>query len=76
MWSFCRAFIVIGVAAGIALPLQPAAAQVAGATQVTDPAMLRSMGFDQDADNVYMDNAVVLAPISAGPPPPRLPSAL
>lgn len=62
--SFCRALMVIGVAAGIAWPLQPAAAQVAGATQVTDPEMLRSMGFAQDADNVYMDDAVGLATIS------------
>jgi hypothetical protein len=56
--------MVIGVAAGIALTLQPAAAQVADATQVTDPAMLRSMGFAQDADNVYMDSAVGLATLS------------
>jgi hypothetical protein len=53
--------MVIGVAVGIALPLQPAAAQVAGATQVTDPAMLESMGFARNANNVYMAPAVGLA---------------
>jgi hypothetical protein len=56
--------MVISVAVGIALPLQPAAAQVAGATQVTDPKILQSMGFAGDADNVYMDDAVGLATIS------------
>jgi hypothetical protein len=49
---------------GIALPLQPAAAQVAGATQVTEPAMLEGMGFARDANNVYMDNAVGLAALA------------
>ena len=64
MWSLYRALIIIGVAVGIALPLQPAAAQVAGATQVTDPAMLESMGFARNANNVYMDNAVGLAALA------------
>ena len=44
MLSFGRALMVIGVAAGIALTLQPAAAQVADATQVTDPVMLSEHG--------------------------------
>jgi hypothetical protein len=62
--SLCRAFMVMGVAAGVALPMQPAAAQVSDAAQVTDPAMLRSMGFARDAENVYMDHAVGLAILS------------
>jgi hypothetical protein len=58
MVSFCRVLMVLGVVAGIALPLQPAAAQGTNAFQVTDPAMLKSMGFPPYADNVYMDNLV------------------
>jgi hypothetical protein len=72
MLSLYRALMVIGVAAGIALPLQPAVAQVAGATQVTDPAMLQSMGFAPNATNVHMDNAAgpaALAAVSDEPPP-------
>ena len=64
MMSFCRVFMIIGMAVGIAWPLQPAAAQVDNATRVTDPAMLRSMGFARNAENVYMDNEVGLATAS------------
>ena len=53
-----RALIALGVAAGVALPLQMAAAQVTGATRVTDARVLQSMGFAPNASNVYMDNKV------------------
>lgn len=55
------AIVLTLVGLGAALP---ASAQVADATQVTDPKVLQSMGFAPDADNVYMDNAVGLAIIS------------
>jgi hypothetical protein len=51
----------IGVAAWIALSVGPAMAQVADATQVTDPAALRAMGFSPSARNVYVSNALVRA---------------
>jgi len=51
----------IGVAAWIALSAAPAMAQVADATQVTDAAALRAMGFSPSARNVYVSNALVRA---------------
>ncbi|MGH9160878.1 MAG: hypothetical protein ACRD2X_12960 [Vicinamibacteraceae bacterium] len=45
---------------GLGAP-QPASAQADGATPITDPRVLRSMGFAPNAENVYMDNAVGLA---------------
>jgi hypothetical protein len=58
MLSLYGVLMVIGVAAGIALPLQLAAAQAPEPTRVTDSDALRSMGFAPDADNVYMGNQV------------------
>jgi len=49
------------VAALIALSVGPAMAQAADATQVTDPAALRAMGFSPSARNVYVSNALVQA---------------
>lgn len=45
---------------GLGAP-QPASAQGDDATRITDPRVLRSMGFAPNADNVYMDNAASLA---------------
>jgi len=60
MGSVRRACTVIGAAAWIALSAGPAMAQVADATQVTDPAALRAMGFSPSARNVYISNALAL----------------
>lgn len=65
MLSLYRALMVISVAAGIAWPLQPAVAQVAGATPVTDPATLEAMGFDRDAKNIHIDNTVSQATLAS-----------
>jgi hypothetical protein len=51
----------IGVAAWMALSAAPAMAQVDGATQVTDPATLKALGFSPSAQNVYVSNALVRA---------------
>ena len=56
MGSVRRACTAIGAAAWIALSPGPAMAQVADATQVTDPAVLRAMGFSRFAQNVYISN--------------------
>jgi hypothetical protein len=58
MGSVLRACMAIGAAAWIALSPGPAMAQVADATQVTDPAALRAMGFSPSARNVYISNAL------------------
>jgi hypothetical protein len=58
MGSVRRACTAIGAAAWIALSPGPAMAQVADATQVTDPAALRAMGFSPFARNVYISNAL------------------
>lgn len=58
MGSVRRACTAIGAAAWIALSLGPAMAQVQDATQVTDPAALRAMGFSPFARNVYISNAL------------------
>lgn len=39
----------------------PAKAQVRGETRITDPDVLLSMGFAKNADNVYVDDAVIQA---------------
>ena len=58
MGSVRRACTAIGAAAWIALSPGPAMAQVADATQVTDPDELRAMGFSPFARNVYISNAL------------------
>lgn len=59
MGSVRRACMAIGAAACIALSPGPAMAQLAGATQVTDPDELRAMGFSPFARNVYISDALV-----------------
>jgi hypothetical protein len=58
MGSVRRACTTIGAAAWIALSAGPAMAQVVDATQVTDPAALRAMGFSSSAKNVYVSNSL------------------
>jgi hypothetical protein len=58
MGSVRRACTAIGAAACIALSPGLAMAQVADATQVTDPDELRAMGFSPFARNVYISNAL------------------
>jgi hypothetical protein len=53
-----RACTAIGAMVWIALSASPAMGQVADATQVTDPAALRAMGFSPSARNVYVSNAL------------------
>jgi hypothetical protein len=59
--SVRRACTAIGVAAWMALSAGPAMAQAADATQVTDPAALKAMGFSPSARNVYVSNALLQA---------------